>query len=88
MSATGAGKHLPSKAKQEIAFGLLNSRGLNSAVLFHSKVAMDKMCINESGCVPVKLYLLKTGGGPNLAHGLYIVWQTQVLIIEKTPVSL
>lgn len=67
---------------KKISFVLLNSHGLNSAMLFHTKVAMDNMCINESGCVPVKLYLLKTSGGPNLAHGQYVVWQTQVLIME------
>lgn len=71
------------RTNKKISFGLLNSHGLNSAMLLHSKVAMDNMCINESGCVPVKLYLLKTSGGPNLAHGLYVVWQTHVLIMER-----
>lgn len=33
------------------------------------KIAIDNIETNEQSCVPIKLYLQMTSGGPDLAHG-------------------
>ena len=46
------------------------------------KATMDSTLTNRRGCVPIKLYLQKTNGGPDLAYGSFFfadLWLSGVL---------